>query len=288
MRRKIDKINKESKYIIDIEEVIPAMQKRSSRYLIKSIHKALDILEVLALEAKGLGLTEISKKLNMQLSTAHRILSTLKHRGYIEQSSKKGKYRLGLKTLEIGLAMQAQLQLLERALPHLQNLAEATKETVNLAILDQDCDEVVYIAKIDSPEVLKTDIKVGTKLLAHCTALGKVLLAFLPEDEFNRRFSYRNQLPTHTPRSLSTVEELKETLAKIRKQNFAIDNEEFKIGVKCVAAPIRDSTGKVIAAVSIAGPSSRLSSERIDEFRKLVVNTANEISVQLGFNTFRK
>jgi len=271
------------------EEVISTMQKKnSSRYFIKSIHKALDVLEVLASEAKGLGLTEISKRLNMQLSTAHRILSTLKHRGYIEQESAKGRYRLGLKTLEIGLAMQAQLQLLERALPHLQKLAEVTKETVNLAILDPDCDEVVYIAKIDSPEVLKTDIKIGTKLLAHCTALGKVLLAFLPEEEFNRRFSNQNQLPTYTPNSLPTFEELKEDLAKVRKQNFAIDNEEFKIGVKCIAAPIRDSTGKVVAAVSIAGPTSRLSSERIDEFRKLVVDTANEISVKLGFNTLQK
>ena len=272
-----------------IEEVIYTMQKRNpSRYFIKSIYKALDVLEVLASEPKGLSLTEIGEKLNMQLSTAHRILSTLKHRGYIEQSSAKGRYRLGLKTLEIGLAMQAQLQLLERASPCLQKLADATKETVNLAILDPDCDEVVYIAKIDSPEVLKTDIKIGTKLLAHCTALGKVLLAFLPEEEFNRRFSSRGHLPTYTPNSLSTFEELREDLAKVRKQNFAIDNEEFKIGVKCIAAPIRDSTGKVVAAVSIAGPTSRLSSERIDEFKKLVVDTANEISVKLGFNAFQK
>jgi len=261
------------------------MQKTSSsRYFIKSIHKALDVLELLASETKGLGLTDISKKLNMQLSTVHRILSTLKHRSYVEQESEKGRYKLGLKVLEIGLALQAQSQLLEDALPHLQKLADATKETVNLAILDPDRNEVVYIAKIDSPEVLRTDIKIGTKLLAHCTALGKVLLAFLPEDEFNRRFSNQSHLPTYTPNSLSTLEELKETLTRVRKQNFAIDNEEFKIGVKCIAAPIRDQSGKTVAALSIAGPSSRLSSERIEEFKKLIRNTSNEISVKLGFN----
>lgn len=263
------------------------MQKKDfSRYFIKSIHKALDVLEVLASEAKGLGLTDISKKLNMQLSTTHRILSTLKHRRYVEQEPGKGKYRLGLKTLEIGLALQAQLQLLERAMPRLQKLADAIKETINLAILDPDCDEVVYIAKIDSPEVLRTDIRIGTKLFAHCTALGKVLLAFLSNDEFNRRFSDRNRLPTYTPNSLSTLEELKKTLTKIKKQNFAIDDEEFKIGVKCVAAPIRDQSGKAVAAVSIAGPSSRLSSERIEEFKKLIVDTSNQISARLGFNAF--
>lgn len=261
------------------------MQKEQPQtHLVKSIHRALDILEVLASEAKGLGLTDISKKLNMQLSTTHRILTTLKHRGYVEQNSRRAKYGLGLKVLEISLGLEAQLQLLERAMPHLEKLANDTKETINLAILEPDCHEVLYIAKIDSSEVLKTDIRLGTKLFAHCTALGKVLLAFLPDDEFHRKFSNRNRLPTYTPNSLLALEELKEALKKIRKQNFAIDNEEFKIGVNCIAAPIRDRTGKAVAALSIAGPSTRLSPERLEEFKELIVNSANDISAQLGFN----
>jgi len=265
-------------------EVFSTMQKKSEpKYTIKSIYKALDVLELLASESKMLGLTSISKKLHMQLSTTHRILMTLKHRGYVEQDAEKGTYKLGLKALEIGLALQAQLQLLERARVYLQKLADATEETINLATLDPVTDEVVYIAKIDSPHVLKTDIKIGTKLLAHCTALGKVLLAFLPEDEFNRRFGNQNLLPRYTSNSLSTVKELKEALVEIRKQNFAIDNEEFKIGVKCIAAPIRDQNGKVIAAISIAFPSARSSPEQMKKFKNLILETSGEISRQLGF-----
>jgi len=250
-----------------------------------SIDEALNILEVFSVKNTELGVTEISKILKMNISTVHRTLLILKRRGYIEQDSQKGKYKLGLKVFELGCVFQNQTYLIEVAMPHLEHLTTLTNETINLAILDQNQREIVYIAKIDSPEVLKTDIRIGTRLLAHCTALGKVLLASLSKQKLKQIFPKEKKLPTYTPGSISTFAELKECLREVKSQGFAVDNEEFKTGVRCLAAPIRNNSGEVVAAVSIAGPASRLSLEKIEKLKSTVIEVSNRISDRIGFRT---
>ncbi|GAH34985.1 unnamed protein product [marine sediment metagenome] len=250
-----------------------------------SIDQALNILEVFSEKNAKLGVTEISEILEMSISTVHRTLLILKRRGYVEQDSQRGKYKLGLRVFELGCVFQNQVYLIEVAMPHLEHLANLTNETVNLAILDHNQREVVYIAKIDSPEVLKTDIRIGTRLLANCTALGKVLLASLPEREIERIFPKKKELPTYTSSSISTFTKLKEHLREVKSRGFAVDDEEFKTGVRCLGVPIKDTRGKVIAAISITGPAIRFSLEKIEKLKSTIIEVSSRISERIGFKT---
>ena len=155
----------------------------------------------------------------------------------------------------------------------LERLSHSTNETINLAVLDPGMKEIAYIAKIDSPHVLKTDIQIGTKLFAHCTALGKVLLASLGQSELDRLFPPMTKLPTYTPKSIASTEQLHRRLAEIRRNGYALDNEEFRNEVVCVAMPYRDMNGKVVAAISVTGPAFRMGPVRIEEIKKIMFET---------------
>jgi len=178
--------------------VVKQMRKNER---IKSIDKTLDLLEFLSVNEKETGITKISKKLHMGLSTVHRILTTLKSRGYVIQNEQTAKYRLGIKLFELGCAVRSVKHLVEIAKPYLRELSEIANETVNLAILEGK--EVVYLSKIESTEVLTINIKRGTRLLAHCTALGKVLLAFISDREFERLYKCDEPLSSLTFKSIS-------------------------------------------------------------------------------------
>jgi DNA-binding IclR family transcriptional regulator len=232
-----------------------------------SIDIALNVLELFSAGKRELGITEMSRLLGKKTSTVHRTLSVLKARGYIEQASERGKYRLGLKALELGSVYQNQSDLLRQAMRRLESLARVTRETINLAVLDQGMKEVAYIAKIDSPHVLKTDIQIGTKLHAHCTALGKVLLAELDPSRLDELFPPRTQLPAYTSRSIASAEVLKKRLAEVRRDGFAVDQEEFRKGVVCIAMPFRDTSGRAVAAISVTAPASRLTARKMEEIR---------------------
>lgn len=250
-----------------------------------SIDQALNILEIFSENNVKLGVTEISKILKMSISTVHRTLLILKRRGYIEQDSQRGKYKLGLRVFELGCVFQNQVYLMEVAMSYLEHLANLTNETVNLAILDHNQREVVYIAKIDSSEVLKTDIRIGTRLWANCTALGKVLLASLPEREIERVFPKNKELPTYTSNSISTFAQLKEHLREIKSQGFAVDDEEFHAGVRCLAAPIKNMHEKAVAAISITGPTTRFSLEKIEKLKSTIIEVSSRISERIGSRT---
>ena len=250
---------------------------------VKSIDRALDILEAFSEQKTELSITELSKILRMKTSTVHRILTTLKEREYIKQSSPKAKYKLGIKAFELGCIFRSQMHFTKIAMPYLRYLCNLTKETTHLAILDDSSAEVIYIAQVASPEPLRTAVGVGTRWRAHCTAIGKVLLAFLPQEKIEQMFLNQRKLPTYTPNSISDVNELKRHLKKVRTQGFAIDNEEFGMGIRCLGAPIRDDNGKVIAAVSIAGPATRFSKEKAEELKGTIMNVCNEMSSELGF-----
>lgn len=250
---------------------------------IKSIEKALDLLELLSDNKKEMGITEINRELNMGFSTIHRILTTLKYRGYIVQNQQTSKYMLGTKLFILGCKVQNTTNLIRVVTPFLQRLSQNTNETINFAILEGR--EAVYLFKIESKEMLKAGIEVGTKVAAHCTSLGKVLLAFLPEQEFMMLYPNENEkLPTFTPKSISSAEELKKCLKKTKKQGYAIDEEEFKIGVNCLGVPIINNEGKAIAAISISGPVSRFSLFKMEKVKSMLIALSRDISKQLLSN----
>jgi len=247
---------------------------------IKSIEKALDLLELLSDNKKEMGITEIGKELHMGFSTIHRIVTTLKYRGYIVQNQQTSKYMLGTKLFILGCKVQNTTKIIKVITPFLQRLSENTNETINFAILEGR--EAIYLFKIESKETLKAGVEVGTKVAAHCTSLGKVLLAFRPEQEFIMLYPNENEkLTTFTPKSISSVEELKKCLKKIKKQGYAIDKEEFKIGVNCIGVPIINNEGKAIAAISISGPVPRFNLSKIKKVKNTLIALSKDISKQL-------
>jgi len=247
---------------------------------IKSIEKALDLLELLSDNKKEMRITEINRELHMGFSTIHRILNTLKYRGYIVQNQQTSKYMLGTKLFILGCKVQNTTNLIKLVTPFLQRLSQNTNETINFAILEGR--EAIYLYKIESKETLKAGIELGTKVAAHCTSLGKVLLAFLPEQEFMMLYPNNNEkLLTFTPKSISSVEELKKCLKKIKKQRYAIDEEEYKIGVNCLGVPIINDEGKAIAAISISGPVPRFSLFEMEKAKSMLMALSQDISKQL-------
>lgn len=253
------------------------MKKNSQ---IKSVAKALKIIDILA-EAKGeLSLGEIANKLGLAKSTVHGLLSTLRDFGYVEQSNFTGKYKLGLRLFELGNVVAHGWDVRTVAAPYIQRLVDELGETVHLVVLDKG--EVLYIDKRECRHSLRIVSQVGMRLPAHCTGVGKVLLASLSPEEV-RRIVATKGLPRFTKNTITDLETLEKELAKVRAQGYAIDNEEIMDSLRCVAAPIRDHTGKVCAAISVSGPVARLEGEKLTLAIKQVTQTAAEISAELGY-----
>jgi len=243
---------------------------------IKSIDKALSLLEFLSKNENEIGIAEISKKLNMGLSTVHRILDTLKYRGYILQNQKTAKYRLGMKLFELGCEVQGTKNLIKTIRPYLRKLSKMTNETANLAILEDK--EVIYLDTIESSEILRTGIHQGTRLPAHCTALGKVLLAFLSEDDFNSLYKNNENLVSIAPNSISSFDDLRRELKKVKEQFYATDREEFKVGINCISYPVFNVNKEVIAAISLTGPATRLTLDKMEEEKYILESISREVS----------
>jgi len=254
--------------------------KVSEKGKIKSIEKAIDLLELLSDKEKEMSITEIGKELHMGISTVHRILTTLKCRNYIVQNRQTSKYMLGAKLFTLGYKVQNIKNLTKIAMPFLQRLSKYINETINIAILEDR--ELICLYKIESKEMLRAGIDLGTKIPAHCTSLGKVLLAFLSEQEFMMLYNNDNEkLPTFTPNTISSVKELRKGLKKIKKQGYVIDEEEFKIGVNCLGVPIINNEGKAIASISISGPKSRFNLSKIKKVKSTLIALSQDISKQL-------
>lgn len=209
-------------------------------------------------------------------STAHRLLSSLALQGYLRYSTAGG-YQLGPKLIELGFAAHRQLDITSAARPHLELLQGLTQETVNLAVLDGD--QVLYVDKIAGSRGLQMVSYVGARCPAHCTALGKVLMAGLPEPQWPD-FIGVSRAAAGAPEQLA---EFIEGLRKVTAHGYALDLEENEPGVRCVAAPIHDGEGKIAAAVSISGASVNMSDGSLQEFVPLLRRTAKDISRELGW-----
>jgi DNA-binding IclR family transcriptional regulator len=252
-------------------EIQPKKKER-----IQSIDKALDLLEFLSGNGQEIGIAEISEKLNMGLSTVHRILNTLKSRGYVIQNQKTAKYRLGIKLFELGCEVQSTKSLIKIIRPYLRKLSKMINETINLAILEAK--EVIYLDTIESSETLRTGIVQGTRTPAHCTALGKALLSFLPDSDFKQLYINDESVISITPKSISSLNELKKELEKVKKQGYALDREESMIGINCVGVPIFNGKREPLAAISITGPASRFSMDKIENAKDKLMIVSKEVS----------
>lgn len=246
---------------------------------IQSIERAFDVLEYFDMNNKEIGVTELSKKININKSTLHGIMKTLVQRNYLRQNKKNNKYMLGVKLLELGVLVQKTFPVTNISKEHLENLVNKHKETVHVAILEED--EVVFIDKLESSQSIRMVSDIGKRLPAHSTALGKVLLAHLPEEK-KKKFTNKN-LEKLTSNTITDSSKLLKELEKIKDNGYAFDDQEVIDGVRCVSAPIRNFSGEVIAALSVSGPAFRMESDKIKKIINDVVKTANNISKELGY-----
>lgn len=246
---------------------------------IQSVDRALSILEIFTREQPECGVSDIARTLSLNKSTTFGLLSTLERRGYVEQNPENGKYRLGLKALEIGSLKIASFDVAGIAHPILKNLVAQLGETAHLAIYDRG--EVIYIDKVESDNTLRIASFIGKRNPAYCTGVGKCLLAFQPKSEIDRVLG--QGLVPRTPKTVVNPREFLNELSRIRETDQARDDEEFSLGLVCASAPVRDSSGQVIAAISVSAPTIRTPPERRAEFSRILDEAARTISQALGY-----
>lgn len=256
-------------------------KKQKSEYIIQAVSHALDLLEQFHDDVDELGVTELSKRLKLHKNNVFRLLATLESRGYIEQNRATENYRLGLKSLELGQTFIQQMGLLRQAKLALEQLVEECNETAYVAIFKEN--HVVYLDVVETDMTVRVVSRVGSRLPAYCTASGKVHLAHMSEEELDN--SLPRKFTAYTDTTITTLDQLKEELSQVAEQGYAIDNEEMDTGVRCVAAPIRDYTRRIVGAISLSGPSMRFTDERIrEELVPLVMDAASTLSTRLGYN----
>ncbi|MGW1376166.1 IclR family transcriptional regulator [Streptomyces sp. NPDC002446] len=249
--------------------------------LVPAVTRALDILE-LFLEGDGaLSAPEITRKLRLPRTTVHELVTTLAARSYlVPVPGESGRYRLGVRTYQLGSRYAEQLDLAAEGQQVAREVAETCDETVHVAILE-DLD-VIYIAKVDSIHAVRMVSAAGRRLPAHCTAVGKMLLAALPTDELDARIEEAGELAAMTHHSITDPDALRTALAAIRERGLATEHRESNPDVSCVAAPVRDGSGRVVAALSVSVPVIRWSEQREAELAELAAKGASDLSVRLG------
>ena len=253
--------------------------KKSIRF-IQSLKRAAEIMEYIAKNENLAGITAISNGLDLSKSTVHGLVSTLAQMDYLQQDRRTGEYSLGIKLFELGQIVYYNTDLLTVAHPFLQKLVSKHQETVHLAVLSKV--DVVYIDKVASNQSVGIISRIGKRNPAYCTGVGKVLLAGIPVerlDEMIKIISFRK----FTEKTIVEPELLKEELVQVRKNGYAVDMEEIEIGLVCVAVPIRNYEGRVVAAISLSGPLSRMEKERLPKIKADIIMTGNNISKQLGY-----
>jgi len=244
-----------------------------------AIDRALVILKRLASTKEEIGVRELSRDLGYSPAVTQKILNTLKAHDFVHQNVDSGRYSLGFGTVRLGISMLERLDVVRIAYPHMESLTEETEETTFLAIRDQL--NAVYISKVTSPNVIRMDADVGSIRPLNCTAVGKVLLAWATEDALSKLIK-EDGLVKATEKSIIDPEFLKAQLDTIRNRGFALDEREFHNEGICVAAPIFDQTGEVIASITISGLASRMEG-RLTEFASLVKTKAEAISKAMAY-----
>ena len=259
------------------------MQRAKSEYSIQTVNNALRVLETFEKD-EILGVTELAKRLHLHKNNVFRILATLEEKGWVEQCADTERYRLGAVCVRLGHAFGRARSLTRHGRAALDGLARKTQESAHLAVLRDF--EVVMLDGVQPANALVTGLHLGGRLLTHCTAVGKVLVACGDPallERFDREIAARGKLKKATERSVVDRDKLIEHLQQVRVQGFATDLEECADGVVCAAAPVFDATSQLVAAIAVSAPSLRADQARVErELAPQVVAAATRLSQQLG------
>ncbi|MHB1162498.1 MAG: IclR family transcriptional regulator [Chloroflexota bacterium] len=245
----------------------------------RSLEHGISILEAFTLGAPELGVSEISRTLGLTKSTVHRLVTALVKRGYLLQDDDTRKYRLSFRMYEIGCVAVQRLGLHKVAYAVLEELGMQTGETVHISVLSDGA--VTYLHSLESTQPVRTHSRLGQRSPVTCTANGKVFLAHSPDTV--RQSFLSGGLPRFTPNTITNMDAFERELADIRLQGYALDREELQEGIRCIAAPIRDHTERVIAALGLSAPAIRMDGDRVAGLAPLLVEAASRVSCGLGY-----
>ncbi len=241
---------------------------------VTSVERALAILEFLDGARRGWNISEISRKLKIPKSSTHVLVLTLERQGYLKREPGSREYTLGLKLYGLGRGLMNNLALPKKALPAMEWLSERTGLTVHLAVLEMD--QAIYIQKVEAPGLIRFDTYVGKRTNLHCTAVGKALLAYTTWQR-QQRFLSRGSFARHTKNSITTAAALRQELQRIRERGYAIDDEEEELQIRCIAAPVLNHVGELVAAVGITGTVGQVPEESVDRLGRLTMRAASRI-----------
>ena len=249
------------------------------RMRLSSVANAIRLTKTFSEQDPEMGISALATRLGLAKSTVHRLATTLVEYDILEQNRDSGKYRLGLALFELGTLVRRKMDAASGAQEQIHALSDATNETVQLAILDHL--SVLYIRVRESRQAVRMSQGLGSRAPAHCTSVGKALLAFQPPEIVQQVID--NGLRRYTEHTITDGEALRAELALIRQKGYALDDEEIEVGLRCVAAPIRDHSGHVTAAISVAAPVQRMSKKNVLTTIPSVVSAAEAISRRLGY-----
>jgi len=264
-----------------VELAVPVKAKRPEPQRLSSVAMAVRLLKSFSEGEAEIGVTTLSRRLGVAKSTVYRLASTLVSEGLLEQNPETERYRLGMSLFGLGALVRQRMNVATDARPFLFHLREATGETVHLAILEGA--EIVFVLNLESNQAIRMRADLGARKPAFCTAEGRAMLAFQPKEIVDDVLA--KGLVPRTPKTLISERAIRKALEDVRATGFATEDEQSELGMRSVAAPIRNANGRVIAAIGLAGPMQRISDEALASFAPLVVDAARTISVRLGFNS---
>src|SRR4051794_15194913 len=253
--------------------------KPETRERLSSVASAIRLLKVFSEDAVEIGISDLARRLGIAKSTAHRLAVTLVSEGLLEQDRGSGKYRLGVALFRLGALVRQRMEVSNEARPFLYDLREKINESVHLAILDGI--QIMYVYHLESTHAIRMRSDLGVRKPAYCTAEGQAMLAYAPPDLIEQVIA--EGLAPRTPQTTTTADKFLRALALVRQRGCAIEDEESELGMVCVAAPIRDDAGAVVAAVGIAGPVTRLSKKAVTTVMPHVIATADLVAARLGY-----
>ena len=261
------------------------MSDTTSVSVVKSAARVFDVFELLVKHPDGLSLSEICTALKLPKSSAHALLHTMVLHGYLREGMRERTYRLGPALFELGSAYIASTDLVSDGWEIVRHTSRSCNETVHLAVLDGN--EVLYVAKEEGTSAIRMVSAVGKRFPAYATGVGKVLLANLSNAELQQRYPANIQLPPITPTTITDPEILLDMIHTVRNQGYALDHEESTPGLCCVAAPVYDATGAIVAGMSISVPNIRFTESRRDQLLELVRQQSMRLSNILGYREQR-
>jgi IclR family acetate operon transcriptional repressor len=247
---------------------------------VQSVDRAMKLLEVLGEEARGLRLTDLARKSGLSLTTVHRLLTTLEQRHFVQFSQSESLWHIGIGAFTVGTSFSTDRNFAAAALPVLRHLRDQTRETANIGIVDND--EILLLEQIQSREITRSISTVGCRTPMTASGMGKAVLACYSSEDV-RGVVRRRGLRRSTPSTITNYAVLEDELTRFHANGFSFDNEEYRVGLRCVAAPVFDRRAEVVCAISVSGTADRIPDDRVHGLGMLVAKAAADLSRRMGY-----